>query len=190
MSAGAPQSRVFIPNKPEQRLSIAVDRLLDRALLQPCYFTAIHDADGGGRTDNQRARDRNRGIKSGQLDWDVVQGKPTLCRKLELKRGKNILSPAQQMTVAALDACGAPPIVAWTLEEVYRGLCNAGFRFAENARVIVAELAQHLAAWDREAEGIKAGVITKKPSKPRKAAPRYTMTKAAVSRSRKAGIPI
>lgn len=154
----------WVPNKPEQRLSIAVDRFLGRALLPPCYFTAIHDADEGGRTDQQRARDRNRGIKSGQLDWIIVQGPGGLVRSLELKRGRNRTSVNQDTTIAVLAHCGAPPVVAWTLVEAYRGLLAAGFRFAPNVGAVLQHMEAELAGWDREAEAIKSGAIVRRRS--------------------------
>jgi hypothetical protein len=183
-------AKVWVSHRPEQRLSIAVDRLLDRTLLQPCYTTALHDADGVARTDNQRARDRTRGVKSGQLDWDVVQGNPPLARKLELKRGKGHLSPNQITTVAALTACGSPPVLAWTLTQAYEGLAGAGFRFSGNVRQVIAHLDQHLAAWDREAENLLLGITKRKPARKRKVEPRFTFGKTAVNRARKAGIRI
>lgn len=184
-----PPDKPWVVNKPEQRLSIAVDRLLDRALLPPNYTTALHDADEGGRTDNQRARDRNRGIKSGQLDWEVWQGPHGLARRLELKRGKNTLSINQQTTIAALTACGAPPIVAYDLHQVHRGLAGAGFRFAANVSTILAHLEAELAGWDREADLIKSGQVVRKKSRSKpKAEPRFTLGKAAVGRARRAGI--
>lgn len=185
------ETKPWVANKPEQRLSIAVDRLLDRTLLAPRYFTALHDADGtAGRTDIQRARDKNRGVKSGQLDWDLVQGEPTLIRKLELKRGKGVLSSNQVQTVAALTRCGAEPIVAWDLRQVHQGLLKAGFRFTANVHQVLAHLEHELAGWDRNAEGIKDGTIVKKKASKPKAVPRYTMGKRSVSRARRAGILI
>lgn len=158
----------WVHNKPEARLQIAAYRFLDRALLPPRYFTFLHDSDGGGRSDLQRIRDANRGITTGQLDGDVVQGSPLIIRKLELKRGRNNLSPKQIDTVAALTACGAPPIIAWTLAEVYDGLVAAEFRFAPNAITTLRYLEAQLEGWDREAEAIMSGEAVRKVS----AAPR------------------
>lgn len=153
--------RPWIPNKPEARLSIATYRLLDRTLLPPRYFTAIHDSDGGARTDLQRIRDANRGITSGQLDWDVVQGEPAVARKLELKRGANKPTKLQERTIVDLTACGFAPVVAWTLREVHDGLTAAGFRFAGNVGVVLAQLEAHLDAWDREADLVVGGTKRK-----------------------------
>jgi hypothetical protein len=160
-------------NKPEQRLSIAVDRFLRRALVPPFYVTAIQDSDGGARSMQQRVRDKNRGIKKGALDWDIIQGPPALCRKLELKRGRNTTSDSQDQTIADLTACGAPPIVAWTLYEVYAGMTVAGFRFLPNVAVTLQHWEQQLEGWDREASLVRAGVVVKKRAPPRKAGPRF-----------------
>jgi hypothetical protein len=166
-------TKPWIQNSPEQRLSVATYRLLKRTLLSPKYITAIHDSDGGGRSDLQRIRDANRGITTGQLDFDVVQGVTVelrdgtsvvraLCRKLELKRGKNTLSPRQKITVSVLTACGAPPIIAWTLAEVHDGLKAAGFRFGNNVGYVLPHLEEELGEWDRKAEAILSGEIIQK----------------------------
>lgn len=157
-----PPPRVWSATRPEDRLSIAVDRFLKRALAPPCYHTAINDADHGAASDLQRIRDANRGVKSGQLDIDVWQGPDGLARKVELKRGKNKLTPAQQRTVADLTACGAPPIVAWSLAEVHNGLVAAGFRFLPNWPTTLQHMREQLEAWDREADLVRSGAVVKK----------------------------
>lgn len=179
-------TKPWVANKPEQRLSIAVSRFLDHALARPCYFTAIHDSDGGGRTDLQRGRDHNRGIKPGQLDWEVWQGPNGLARRVELKRGANKPSEHQKVTIAALKCCGAEPIVAWNLRQVYWGLCASGFRFSPNVEFVLAHWEVQLDGWDREAEAIRSGAVVRKPSKPR--APRVTAGK--VARYRRAGVVV
>lgn len=160
--SGEGNIRHWVQNKPEQRLSIAAYRFLDRTLLPPRYFTFLHDSDGGGRSDLQRIRDANRGITTGQLDGDVVQGSPPIARKLELKRGANNLSAKQKLTVAALIDCGFPPIVAWTLREVYDGLSAAGFRFSGNAAVVLQHLEAELEGWDRAADLVKTTGVPRK----------------------------
>lgn len=161
----------FIANKPEARLSIATDRFLRRALTKPFYATAFKDSDGGERTVQQRVRDQNRGIKKGILDWIVVQ--PGVYRSMELKRGNNKPFDAQIRTIDDLTACGFPPVVAWTLGEVYSGLSSAGFRFEANAETVLQHCEALLEGWDREAEAIKAGTLVKKRSAVRKPGPRY-----------------
>lgn len=121
----------------------------------------------------QRVRDKNRGIAKGQLDYDVRQGPPALARKLELKRGANSTTPAQDQTIADLTACGAPPIIAWTLREAYDGLAATGFRFIDGAETVLQHLEATLNGWDRKAEDIKSGAVVRKVAKPRKAGPRY-----------------
>lgn len=179
----------WVANKPEQRLAIAVDRFLTRALLDPCYFTAMRDDIGAGRSNQQRIRDANRGVKSGLLDWEIWQGDPLIVRRLELKRGKNVLSDGQEITVAALVRCGAPPIVAWDLNQVWLGLLGAGFRFAPNFATTLQHCEELLAAWDREAEAIKTGAVVKKTAM-RKAPPRFTLSKRAAAGARKRGIMV
>lgn len=190
MDNDAPPRAGWVPHKPEQRLSIAINRFLGRALVEPCYFTALHDADGVQRTDNARTRDHARGVKSGQLDWDVVQGEPTNARKLELKRGKNRLSDNQKVTIQALTRCGLPPIVAYSVREAYEGLRKAGFRFYDDVEHHLRDVEAKLAEMDRDAELRKAGVAPAKKARPRKASPRYQMKLNTVARLRKSGILI
>lgn len=167
----------WVPHRPEERLSIAFDRFLDRALVHPCYYTAIQDSDGGARSDMQRIRDRVRGRKKGQLDWEVHQGPPYLTRKVELKRGSNTTSSSQDDTIRALKACGAPPIVAWSLREAHSGLLAAGFRFHPNVLTTLQHCEALLEAWDREAEITKR--TPRKKAAPRKAGPRFVGFKRA-----------
>jgi hypothetical protein len=181
--------RPWISNGPEDRLSIAVNRFLHDTLVPPFWCSAIHDRDGGKRSMLQRTRDVNRGIRKGQLDWDVIQGPPYLHRKLELKRGKNDATTSQSITINDLMACGGYPIIAWELAEVYLGLLDAGFRFRPNVATKLAFYEKHLEAWDREAELILSGAVVKKSSKPRAASPRPAALKA-VARARAAGIRI
>jgi hypothetical protein len=181
----------WIPHKPEQRLSIVVGQFLERTLCPPHYVTALHDADGVARTDQSRMRDKVRGVKSGQLDWDVVQGDPLLQRKLELKRGDNKLSENQRVTARALATCGAPPVVAWTLREAYHGLRDAGFRFLGNVETQLQLLDAKLAAMDAEAAQTLAGKPKKKSkSSGRKPPPRNLWGVRAVKRARSSGILI
>jgi hypothetical protein len=158
----APRDKPWIANKPEDRLKIATLRFLERALVPPFYVVSIHDSDGGGRSDLQRIRDANKGIRSGQLDMDVVQGPHGLARKLELKRGKNKPTAHQQKTIAELTKCGAAPVVAWSLSDVLDGLEAVGFRFLPNTETIWAHWQAQLEAWDRTADLVKSGVIVKK----------------------------
>ena len=149
-------AKPYVSNKPEDRLSIAVDRFLRRSLVPPFYCTAIQDSDHGSRTMLQRVRDHNRGVQKGILDWDINQW-PGLNCKLELKRGKNQLTEAQEATVAQLNACLLKPVVAWTLQEVYEGLSVMGFRFVPQVDTVLQHCQAQLEAWDREAALVLAG---------------------------------
>lgn len=164
-------AKPWIRNKPEARLSIALDRFLRRALVRPFYATAINDQDGETLDVQKIVRRTNRGVKKGQLDWDVAQ--PGIWRKVELKRGKNTTSDAQDQTITDLTACGFPPIVAWELREAYEKMAAAGFVFAPNVATVLQHCEEQLAGWDREADLIKSGEVVKKRAAPRKAQPRY-----------------
>lgn len=188
MTDSATKKKPWIPNKPEQRMSIALNRLLEDTLIPPCYFTANHDADEGNRSDNQRLRDLNRGQKFGQLDWEVEQGPPHLSRRVELKRGRNTTSDRQDATIAACTACGAPPVVAWTLAGVIAGLQHEGFRFGGNLAVRLAYWQLELEGWDREAELVLAGAVVRKKAKPHKTPARFVMGKRMARGLSKKGI--
>lgn len=178
--------RVYVSNQPEQRLSIAVDRFLRRALVPPFYCTAIHDSDGGKRSMVERVRDKNRGVQKGQLDWICVQ--PGVYRSLELKRGPNTTSESQDQTIETLTLCGFRPIVAWTLREVAVGLREEGFKFLPNAGTTLQHMEAQLESWDRAAADILSGAVIKKKSKPRAAGPRYTASAGFVARAKAKGI--
>lgn len=165
------EGKPWVKNKPEARLSIAVDRFLRRALVPPFYAVAINDQDAEALDVQKIVRRQNRGVKKGQLDWLVVQ--TGVYRSMELKRGKNNTSDAQDHTIASLTACGFPPIVAWELREVYAGLVNAGFKFLPNVETTLQHWEEQLAGWDREASLISLGAVVKKRAAPRKAGPRY-----------------
>lgn len=157
-----PAPRIWHYSTPEGRLSIATYRFLKRALVPPFYVVAIPDSDHGSRTDLQRMRDAAKGQVPFQLDFTCTQGPPPIERKLELKRGKNGLTNGQKQTVATLIACGAAPIIAWSLKEVHIGLWRAGFKFLPNAETTLAHMEAQLEAWDREAAGVRDGSIVKK----------------------------
>lgn len=161
---------------PEHRFQSWTDRLLDRVVLPPMWTTAIDHAHQ--TTDNARARARGRGIKSGIPDVYVCQGDPTRSAWIELKRGKNGTSAAQDDVHAALSACGIPVFVAYDLAEVLTALRVAGFRLHPNAENICTELTARLDASDR---GAKAAGRTKSyvPAKPRTKKP----TTAALART-------
>lgn len=160
--ADDPAPRIWNSTTPEGRLSIATFRFLKRALVPPFYVVAIPDSDHGTRSDLQRMRDAAKGQVPYQLDFTCTQGPPPIERKIELKRGKNRLTEGQKQTVAVLIACGAAPIVAWSLKEVHIGLWRAGFKFLPNAETTLSHMEAQLEAWDRQADAIKSGAIVKK----------------------------
>lgn len=162
-------AKPWVKHSPEQRLSVIFDQFLHRALIQPFYATAINDSDHGTRSDNQRARDRERGIKPGQLDWEVWQGPPDLAiaRRIELKRGKNGTTDNQDVTIRKLTECGFPPIVGKEIRELAVAMIVEGFRFHLNVETLMQHYEAKLAGMDREAEGIKDGTIVKKVGAPR-----------------------
>ena len=159
----------WVKHSPEQRLSVIFDQFLDRALIQPFYATAINDSDHGTRSDNQRARDRERGVKPGQLDWEVWQGPPDagMVRRIELKRGTNGTTDNQDVTIRKLTECGFPPIVGKEIRELAVAMISEGFRFHPNVETLMQHYEAKLAGMDREAEGIKDGTIVKKVGAPR-----------------------
>jgi hypothetical protein len=184
------RERVWLPHKPEDRLSIVTSRFLNAALVPPFYVTALADDDEGQRTRMQRIRGRERGQEPGQLDYDVWQGAGAgyLARKLELKRGNNKPSANQLVTIKKLTDLGAPPVVAWDLRGVWRGLRNEGFRFLGNVETLLQKYEADLDALDRGAElTLSGGAPAKKPRKS-KAGPRYSAGKRFQARANKAGI--
>lgn len=164
-----PAPHIWHHSTPEGRLSIATYRFLRRALVPPFYVVAIPDSDHGTRSDLQRMRDAAKGQIAGQLDMDCWQGPNGLARKIELKRGRNKPTDQQRKTIADLTACGSPPVVAWTLEQVHLGLTMCGFRFLPNFATTLAHMEAQLEAWDRQAADVKSGAVVRKPSKPRQA---------------------
>ena len=153
----------WIPHKPEQRFSLWLNRFLEHALIQPCYFTANQDADSGGLTDQQRSRNIQRGIKSGQLDWEIEQLTPNghLFRRLELKRGKNAATDMQKVTITKLMECGAAPEVAYNIRQAHSSLARMGFLFTANVETLIQKYEGFLEASDREADAILRGAAVK-----------------------------
>lgn len=150
---------------PEHRLQAWTDRLIDRVVLPPMWTTGVDHAHQ--TTDNARARARARGVKSGIPDVYVCQGEPRQSVWIELKRGRNSTSGAQNDVHAALGACGVPVFVAYDLREVLSALRAAGFRLHPNAFNIGEELMARLDASDREAKAKAPGPKSYVAQKPR-----------------------
>jgi hypothetical protein len=190
------RAKPWVPHKPEDRLSIVTSRFLNAALEPPFYVTALADDDEGQRTMMQRVRGRQRGQEPGQLDFDVWQGRTIgnvvvpLATKLELKRGQNKPSAHQIVTIRKLMACGASPLVVWTLRETHDGLAGIGFHFRGNVETLLQKYQADLDALDRAAELTLSGKTPQKKSRARKSAPRYVAGKGMQRRAAKAGVRI
>lgn len=163
-------------NQSEHRLSHYFDMLLDRALTEPCWYTAIdHSGAAIGMSEqaqmNWRSRQKAMGIKPSNLDWLVIQ-LPT-CGFLELKVGYNKPTPGQVVTMQKLTERNIPNGCAWTLRQAYDWLVQSGFRLHGNSLNILAEIQARYEAADDKADLISAGVLKKVRRPPRKAGPRY-----------------
>jgi hypothetical protein len=141
---------------PEPRLSHWVNELLERILLEPCWFTA-QDHSGraiGGSPQaqmNWRQKQRWTGIKVSQLDWRVVQCQPNLYAEIELKYGSGQPDAGQETTMRLLRERGIPTGCAWSVEEFAELLTDAGFRLHPDTNAIVADIAARHAAADAAA---------------------------------------
>jgi hypothetical protein len=152
----------------EHRFSHYVSKLLDRILLEPCWYTAV-DHSGraiGGSVQaqmNWRQHQKWMGIKPSQLDWEIVQQAidiPTpepLWRiaKIELKYGSNTPDNGQETTIRLLTDRQIVTGCCWNIPQFYEALKTARFRLHGNAENIVCEIIEKHAAAEREA-AIKA----------------------------------
>lgn len=167
-------------DQPEHRLSHFVDALLDRIMVEPCWFSAVDHgaAPMGGTKEAQKTarmvraqRMKARGIKPSHLDWFVFQG--GIYAQIELKVGSNNPDDGQDTTMRLLRERGIPTGCAKTLRQFYDLLVDAGFMLHANAANILTEIEARHAAADDKAVLIKTGVVKKKRYAPRKASPRY-----------------
>lgn len=168
--------------QPEHRLSKIVDLMLDRILVGNFWHTAIdHSGAAIGKTEQAQMAWRQRqsamGIKPSHLDFYIYQRDTGIYAQFELKRGKNGPTEGQQTTMRLLTERGIPTGCAWTLPEFFELVVKAGFRLHPNARNILVEMGERLAALDRAA-ALKA-TKPRKVSPPRSAKP----TAAAIARS-------
>jgi hypothetical protein len=167
-------------DQPEWRLSHYVDALLDRILLEPCWYSAVdHGAAPMGKTDDQQRqanmvraqRMKARGVKPAHLDWFVYQS--GIYAQFELKHGNGKPHDGQLTTMRLLQERGIPTGCAWNLTQFYDLLVAAGFQLHANARNILTEIeARHAAAGDM-ADMVKTGSVKKKRYAPKKAGPRF-----------------
>jgi hypothetical protein len=167
-------------DQPEHRLSHFVDALLDRVLVEPCWYSAVdHGAApmGGTKEEQKNARMvraqrmKARGIKPSHLDWFVYQR--GIYAQFELKIGKNDPDDGQETTMRLLRERDIPTGCAKTLRQFYDLLVGAGFALHPNAANILVEIEARYAAADDKAQMIKDGVITKKRYAPKRRGPRY-----------------
>lgn len=168
-------------DQPEHRLSHFVDSLLDRVMVEPCWYSAVDHgaAPMGGTKEEQKTarmvraqRMKARGIKPSHLDWFVYQR--GIYAQFELKFGSNTPDDGQETTMRLLRERDIPTGCANTLRQFYGLLVDAGFALHANAENILAEIEVRYAVAHDKAQLIKSGVITKKRYAPRKAPPRYT----------------
>ena len=162
----------------EHRLSIYVNKLLERTLLEPCWFTAQDTAARAiGENWEEQAqarmiwahRQRKYGVKPSQLDWRVFQS--PISAEFELKYGKNKLRTGQITTMKLLSDRSIPTGVFWNLRAVYDFLVISNFRLHGNAWNIMRQLEHEHFQADDEA-GMKIGAPRKAPAK-HKTQPRF-----------------
>jgi hypothetical protein len=141
---------------PEHRLSHWVNELLERILLEPCWYTA---QDHSGRAINGsqqmqmnwRQKQRWYGVKPSQLDWRVIQCQAILYAEVELKCGSGRPDAGQETTMRLLRERGIPTGCAWSVGEFADLLKSAGFRLHPDTDAIVADIAARHAAADAAA---------------------------------------
>jgi hypothetical protein len=163
----------------EHRLSHYVDKLLDRILLEPCWYTAV-DHSGraiGGSVQaqmNWRQHQKWMGIKPSQLDWNIEQRAIDIpsdvplwrIAKIELKYGDNTPDHGQETTMRLLADRQIFTGCCWTIAEFYAALKTAGFQLHANAENIAHEIIERHAAAEREAAIKAAGPKPAKSFKP------------------------
>ena len=169
-------------DQPEHRLSHIVAALLDRILIGDCWHTAVdHSGAAIGKSEQAqmawRQRQKAMGIKPAHLDWYIYQRETGIYAQFELKNGRNGPTTGQETTMRLLTERGIPTGCAWTLPDFFDLVVKAGFRLHPNARNILVEMGERLAALDRAAE-LKAAK-PRKVAKPRASKP----SSAAIARS-------
>ncbi len=167
-------------DQPEYCLSHFVDALLDRIMVEPCWYSAVdHGAApmGKSKDDQKRAnmvraqRMKARGVKPSHLDWFVYQR--GIYAQFELKVRYNKPDLGQETTMRLLRERDIPTGCAKTLRQFYELLVEAGFQLHPNAENILSEIEARHAAADDLAEAIKTGAVVKKRAAPKRAGPRY-----------------
>lgn len=173
-------------DQPEHRLSHFVDALLDRILLEPCWFSAVdHGAAPLGKSKEQQRqanmiraqRMKARGVKPSHLDWFCYQRSTGIYAQIELKVGYNDPDDGQETTMRLLRERRIATGWAKNLRQFYDLLVEAGFRLHANAPNILTEIEARHDAADDKAQLIKSGAVVKKRPASRKAGPRYAWGK-------------
>ena len=168
-----------MPDHPEHRLSHYVDTLLDRIVLEPCWFSAVDTGTvmvNSTPTARMRWEQRRRamGIKPHHLDWYVYQA--PLFGQIELKFGSNKPSAGQQDTMAALARQNIAHGCAWSVLDVYRWLRDSGYRLHANAENIAHEIE---ARWRAAQDGAERKKPARRTSRARTAKPSRAALAAA-----------
>jgi hypothetical protein len=179
-------------NQSEHRFSHYACELLERIMLEDCWFTAV---DTGTQTvketpearfswENHR---RWMGIKPSHLDLYIYQRQTGIYVQFELKVGDNKLTTGQETTMQLLENRGIPTGCFWNILDLYEAVVKAGFNLHRNAKNIAVEVNERHPAAEREFK-LKSGVVKKRaPSKPRQAKP-SSAAKRVYDRARASGI--
>jgi hypothetical protein len=141
-------------DQPEHRLSHYVNTLLERVVVEPCWFTAVETGtimvkatpEARMQAENRR---RSRGIKPAHLDWMLYQA-PRYAQ-IELKIASPV-SDNQQATMTALARQGIPSGVCRSVLDVYRFLNAEGFTLHGNAFNVAHEVEQRWRAAQDEVD--------------------------------------
>jgi hypothetical protein len=168
-------------NQREHRLSHYVDKLLDRILAEPCWYTAIDTAAKSIDGDKTKAmvwaqRRKAMGIKPSHLDWYVYQCPRFAQIELKAVAGQQeaykALRPGQRDTMRMLGKQQIPCVAAWSIRSVYEFLRDSGFQLCPTAETIVQIIEAEYHAKD------DAALVSPKKVKRiiRKFEPRYAWT--------------
>ena len=141
---------------PEHRLSHYVDEMLQRIMVEPCWYTA---QDHSGRAIhgsaqaqmNWRAKQKWYGVKPAQLDWRMYQY--PLYTEFELKDGKKPPSDGQAVTMRKLKERKIPTACLGDIRSVFEFIRDSGFILHGNAENLCTETVERWAAANEKARG-------------------------------------
>lgn len=166
-------------DQPEHRLSHWVKEMLERILVEPCWFTAQDEAAKAiGDTSKERAQSRMNwaqkrewyGVKPSQLDWRIIQLEPCIYAEIELKVGYRRPTEGQATTIRLMKEKGIYADWTSTIEGFYNHLVRAGFRLHENKQNILMEIQHRYDAAQDEADLKSMPSVDAPVKKPRKLA--------------------